>query len=132
MVTRGPARRIVPTAGFTLVEVMFALAIFALAALAAVHVASEQISNTNRLEDRYLAQLVAGNRLAEVTAETRWESWPPENEASGTAELAGRSWFWEQQVLDTVTDDFREVTVRVRESEDGPVQAQLSTFVGRR
>lgn len=118
--------------GFTLVETMFALTIFALAALAAAFVAGEQLRSTSTLEERYLGQLVASNRLAEVYANTVAGVWPPQNELTGTVELASRDWYWEQQVVETVTGDLREVTIRVRRTEDGPVLLELSSFMGRR
>lgn len=118
--------------GFTLVETMFALVIFALAALAALNVATEQLRSTGILETRYFAQQVASNRLAQLHANSDQTAWPPENEKSGSAEMAGSQWFWEQRVLETVTDDLREVTVMVREREDGPVVVELSSYVGRR
>ncbi|MCO4321579.1 type II secretion system minor pseudopilin GspI [Aliidiomarina quisquiliarum] len=123
----------VTSRGFTLVEVMFALAIFGLAALAALAVATQQIDSTRYLQERYLGQLVASNRLADLVAPAAAsKTWPPRNNDSGEIELAGQTWFWQQQVLETVTDDLREVTVRVKRSENGPVVAELSTFVGRR
>lgn len=119
--------------GFTLVEVMFALAIFGLAALAALAVATQQIDSTRYLQERYFGQLVASNRLAAVAAPAAAnKAWPPVNNESGEVELAGQMWFWQQQVLATVTDDLREVTIRVKRDENGPVVAELSTFVGRR
>jgi len=118
--------------GFTLVETMFALVIFSLAALAALNVATEQLRSTGILETRYFAQQVASNRLAELHANTRAGEWPPRNEETGSAEMAGSEWFWEQRVLETVTDDLREVTVMIREREDGPVVLELSAFLGRR
>src|SRR5690554_270815 len=119
--------------GFTIVEVMFALAIFGLAALAALAVATQQIDSTRYLQDRYFGQLVASNKLAEVAAPAAiGQLWPPRNNETGEVELAGQSWFWQQQVLETVTDDLREVTIQVKRSENGPVVAELSTFLGRR
>lgn len=118
--------------GFTLVEVMFALAIFGLGALAALLVATQQLDSTRYLQERYLGQIVASNRLAEVHEIGRDGSWPPEHGATGEADFAGETWYWEQQVLETVTEDLREVTVRVRLREGGSVVAELSSFVGRR
>ncbi|RUO42988.1 type II secretion system protein GspI [Aliidiomarina taiwanensis] len=119
--------------GFTLVEVMFALAVFGLAALAALMVATQQIHSTQYLQERYFAQLVASNQLAEAAAPSQLsKKWPPQNNDSGSVELAGQTWYWQQRVLETVTDDLREVTISVRTEENGPVVAELSTFVGRR
>jgi len=118
--------------GFTLVETMFALTIFALAALAAVFVATEQLRSTSALEERYLGQLVASNRLAEIHANTIAGAWPPQAEANGEVELGSREWYWQQRTVETVTDDLREVTIAVSRRENGPVIVELSTFVGRR
>lgn len=115
--------------GFTLIEVMLAMSIFAMAALAALQVASEHLRSIGYLEQRTFASMVAANRLAEVHYNDRW---PPQNEQSGTVELADRIWHWEQEVVETVTDDLREVTIIVRSSEDGPEESRLSGFVGRR
>lgn len=118
--------------GFTLVETMFALTIFALAALAAVFVATEQLRSASALEERYLGQLVASNRLAEIHANTIAGAWPPQAEATGEVELGSREWYWQQRTVETVTDDLREVTIAVSRRENGPVIVELSTFVGRR
>lgn len=118
--------------GFTLVEVMFALAVFSLAALAALMVATQHIDSTRYLQEKYLAQLVASQRLAEVVSPRSTEkTWPPQDKASGSVELAGLEWFWQQQVTPTVTRDLQEVRVQVRREEKGVVVAELSTFVGR-
>ncbi|TRW50311.1 type II secretion system protein GspI [Aliidiomarina halalkaliphila] len=118
--------------GFTLIEVMVALALFAVGALAAVQLASETTRSASILEDRYFASLVASNRMAEVHAQARWNTWPPRDEASGQVELANRTWYWQQQVVATVTEDLQEVTIRVSLSDNGPVVAEVSGFVGRR
>ena len=53
-------------AGFTLVEVMVALAIVALAVPALLFTLDQQIDGSSYLRDRSLAQIVAVNRLAEL------------------------------------------------------------------
>lgn len=119
--------------GFTLVETMFALVIFAIGALAALNMATEQLRSTSILETRYFAQQVASNRMAEVHLEARNQTvWPPVDEFNGEMEMAGVQWFWEQQVLETVTPDLREVTIRVRDTAEGQVVVELSSYVGRR
>lgn len=115
--------------GFTLIEVMLAMSIFAMAAVAALQVASGHLRNIGILEARTFATMVAANEMARVHAD---DTWPPQNGRSGQVELAERDWFWEQQTVETVTDDLREVTIIVRSAEDGPEEARLSGFVGRR
>lgn len=119
--------------GFTLVEVLFALSLFALGALAALNVASQHVRSVSYLQERSFALQVASNHLAELVAQQgRQGSWPPKDGAQGVIDWAGQDWYWEQEVLETVTNDLRQVRVLVRSKEQGPVLAELLTFVGRR
>src|SRR5690606_36493981 len=52
--------------GFTLLEVLVALDIFALVAASILTVTSRSLQNAARLEDKTLAMWVADNRLAEM------------------------------------------------------------------
>lgn len=116
--------------GFTLIEVMVALVLFSLAALAALYVASQQLSSSSRIQEQYLAQWVASNQLAEVFLDVKAGRWPPTSE-TGEAKNAGQTWYWQQSVKETVTADLLEVTVAVRTQEQGRIVAELSVFVGR-
>lgn len=131
--------------GFTLIEVVFALALFALGALAALGVASQHIRSVTYLEERAFALQVASNLMADVMAgnvtgnvarntshEARQKPWPPKDGEQGEVEFATHTWYWEQTVLETVTADLRQVTLRVRREENGTVLAELQAFVGRR
>lgn len=119
--------------GFTLIEVMLAMSIFALAALAALQVASEHMRSISYIEERTFATMVAANRMTQIHYE---DTWPPQNGARGEMMLADRRWLWQQDVVETVTDGLREVTVRVYADEDrqqqGQEEARLTGFVGQR
>ena len=52
--------------GFTLIEMLVALAVFSLAALALLRLGGASATNAARLQDRALAQIVARNLAAEV------------------------------------------------------------------
>lgn len=122
-------------AGFTLIEVMLALAIFGMAALAAVKAATDHLSSVGYLQDKTFARYVASNRLAELSLTT---TWPPANNVTGSEMMAGKEWFWQQQVAETAVGDFRAVNIRVSDQEfdadddDQTSIYQLSRYVGRR
>jgi general secretion pathway protein I len=61
-------------AGFTLIEVLVALAIIAVAMSAAVRVAGLMTQSNGLLRDRSMALLAAQSRLAELRLEGRWPS----------------------------------------------------------
>lgn len=116
-------------AGFTLIEVMLALSIFTMAALAALQVATEHLRSISLIEERAFATMVASNRMAEVHIS---DNWPPQNGATGQMQMAERTWYWRQLSVETVTDGLREVTIIVSAEEEGAEAARISGFVGQR
>ncbi|RUO64905.1 type II secretion system minor pseudopilin GspI [Idiomarina ramblicola] len=112
--------------GFTLIEVMVALSVFSLAALAALQAASGHLTGLSALQDKTFAQYVASNRLAELSIENRW---PLENGRNGEQKQAGVTWYWQQEVTETVTPNVVAVTVKVKKSEDGREHFRLTRYV---
>lgn len=112
--------------GFTLIEVMVALSVFSLAALAALQAASGHLTGLSALQDKTFAQYVASNRLAELSLE---KEWPLEDKRSGQQEQAGVTWYWQQQVAETVTPNVVAVTVKVMKNEDGREHFRLTRYV---
>jgi general secretion pathway protein I len=77
--------------GFTLVEMLVALAIFSLAALALLRLEGATVSSTAQLREQAMAQIVARN----VAVEAMTDPVPPAfGEAKGQAVNGGRSWTW--------------------------------------
>ncbi|TDP40168.1 general secretion pathway protein I [Idiomarina aquatica] len=121
-VIKGSAR------GFTLIEVMVAMAIFGTAALAAVNAASSHLTSISQIQQKTFAQYVASNRLVELTLASQW---PIEDNASGRMQMAEQDWQWQQQVVGTVTPDVVAVTVSVsKPNQDGEIIA-LTRYVRR-
>jgi general secretion pathway protein I len=116
------------SAGFTLVEVMVALAIVALALPALLLTLDQQIDGTAYLRDRSLAQIVASNRLTEVRLALRSGRQNLPTRLSGSEEMADRDWFWSVQSQATEVPDFSRVEVQVRGSEAADA-ASLYTLV---
>jgi general secretion pathway protein I len=116
--------------GFTLIEVLVALAIAAIGLGAALSVVTNAASNTSYLRDRVLASWIAGNLITEMRL---GPNLPDLNRANGTVEFAGRKWRWDSTVTQTQVDGLRRIEVSVRDVEatsDTPL-AQLSGFAGR-
>lgn len=101
--------------GFTLIEVMLAMAVFAIAGVALLGAADNNFRHINHLEDKMFANWVASNQLVEVSLE---ENWPPKNNKKGEVEMAGRTWFWQQKVIKTANNEMRAVVIEVRANED--------------
>ncbi|BCO20976.1 type II secretion system protein GspI [Alteromonas sp. KC3] len=115
--------------GFTLIEVMVALSIFALAGTAILKAASEHLSSIGQIESVTFANWVASNRLNQLQLET---TWPPKNNVKGNMEMADRTWYWKQTVTKTNDDDLRSVTIFVGEDKTyNDSVTSVTTFVAK-
>lgn len=96
--------------GFTLVEVLVALAIISIALLAALRAAGQGTSNFGELRSRLLAGWVAENLLAEQRARG---DWLPLGIQRGTGRQGGIEFAWREEVIATPNPAFRRVDVFV-------------------
>lgn len=115
--------------GFTLIEVLVALAVLAIAMGALIKVASQNAGNAVYLRDKTLAHWVAMNRIV------RYEVagvWPSIGDASGTTEMGDRRWYWHAHVSSTPDRDMRRLRVEVADNNrrDAPL-ASLDTLLPR-
>lgn len=113
--------------GFTLIEVMVAMAVFSLAGVALLGVADNHYRNIGLLEQKMFANWVASNQLVEAKLKTNW---PPKNGEKGSVELAGTTWYWQQNVIKTTNKELRAVIMEVRLDEDDekPVASMMTYF----
>ncbi len=115
--------------GFTLMEVMVALAVLAVSMAALIQTAINNASNAAHLRDKVFALWVAENRLAEIRIKGEW---PRLGSRSGEMEMANYRWHWKSQSVKTVTDDLRQITIEVRKKPDDefPITSLL-TYMGK-
>jgi general secretion pathway protein I len=86
------------SAGFTLIEMMVALAVFSLAALALIRLESATIRGTSILDSTLTAQMVARNVAIEAMTDTA----PPAlGIAKGVEQNGGRTWNWTRETRPT-------------------------------
>lgn len=97
--------------GFTLIEVMLAMAIFAIAGVALVSTSDTHFRNLSHLETKMMANWIASNQLVEASLVKKW---PLKNNKKGKVELAGRDWFWIQKIAKTNDQNMSAVTIEVR------------------
>lgn len=75
--------------GFTLLEVLVALAVFAIAALALLSAQNTQVTTDQHMEEKTLAHWVALNQLADMRLH---KEFPDIGEKKITAKMADRDW----------------------------------------
>ena len=113
--------------GFTLIEVLVALAIVSIALLSALRAAGQGTNNVAELRSRLLAGWVAENLLAEHRARAEWL---PLGIRRGTAREGGFDFAWREEVIATPNASFRRVEVRVfAAAEESHSLAHLVGFI---
>jgi len=96
--------------GFTLVEILVALAVLAIALTATARSLGAAIDTTAALRDRTLARWVAEDRLAELEL---GKEWPALDVKEGDADMGGRAFHWRQETGVTPAPRMRRVEVSV-------------------
>lgn len=97
-------------AGFTLVEILVAMAVLAIAVAAVVAAVSSNVGNAAYIQDRTLAHWVAMNKIAELQVAG---DWPGVGTQSGESLMAARQWSWEVKVSSTEDPNVRRLDVAV-------------------
>lgn len=111
--------------GFTLIEVLVALAILAISLAAVMRVVAQSIDVTAGLRDRTIALGIAQDQL--VLHHLK-RDWPNLDTYTGTSEQTGRTWRWQERVVSSPIDNFRRIEIDVRNERD-EVMAHLIGFL---
>jgi general secretion pathway protein I len=99
--------------GFTLVEVLVALAILAVALAAGFRSVAQSAESATALKSRTLALWVAQNRLAEAQLEAPT---PAVGERSGNETQAGATFGWHITISGTPNPAFRKIDISVADA----------------
>ena len=113
-------------AGFTLIEIMVALTVFSLAALALIRLEGQTIRSTDAVRSTLMAQTVARNvAILAVTDGTA----PPRGTARGVEQNGGRAWRWTREVQPLGDGDVLRVDVAVADA-GGAMLGQMTMVRG--
>jgi general secretion pathway protein I len=121
------SRRNSACGGFTLIEVLIALGIVALALAAGSQATMSLTRNAQRQSDLLLADLCAENELAKARLARQM---PAVGDSGSICVQAGVSFNVTTSTIATLNPNFRRVDVQVRDEANAPV-LRISTVVGR-
>jgi general secretion pathway protein I len=114
--------------GFTLIEILVALAIVAVALAAGMRAVAQSTDVASSLKERTLALWVAQNQLA---AAQITNPWPNLGSSQGGAQQAGEAFVWSATVSNTPNPSFRKIEIAVAAAnEPGYALAHLVGYIG--
>ena len=112
--------------GFTLIEVLVALAVLAIALAAVLRTMGQSIDLAVDLRERTLALWVAQERAVYHQLN---KTFPELTASEGTLELGGSEWRWREQASSTPVADIRRIDIEVRAPGRTDIRARLALFV---
>jgi general secretion pathway protein I len=119
----------VKSRGFTLVEVLVALAIVAIGMAAVLGALTSSANTVSYLRDKTFAQWVALNQIATLRLSGQMT---PTGNSDGDTDYAGHTWHWRQEVTATEVPGVVRIDVKVRpkEVEGGDDNGWYTTVTG--
>ncbi|MCI0749505.1 MAG: type II secretion system minor pseudopilin GspI [Nevskiales bacterium] len=115
-----------PAAGFTLIEILVAVTVLAVALGALISGMTRHAANAAVLREKTVALWVAHNRLTEIALQP---SWPDLGKSDDDVEMAGLEWRWFATVSETPDPDVRRVDIRVVRSTSPSVEEPESSLI---
>lgn len=114
--------------GFTLIEVLVAVAVLALAMGAVLVSSSRYADNAIYLRDKTFASWVGHNLLNEWQIQ---QEWPKVGKKEGKTEMAGRDWYWNAKISKTPDPQVRRVDLNIamEKGDKAPSILTLSAFL---
>jgi len=114
--------------GFTLIEVLIALVILAIALTAVYKSISYNIEDTSYIEDKAIAQWVAMNVIAR--AQTKIINTTPSLTLTGTTEMRNKIWYWKISEKVTPGDPYvAELDTQVSDKMQGQPLVKLTGYL---
>lgn len=112
--------------GFTLIEVLVAFAIAAVAFVAMFSGLQHIVNSTSQMQERTFASWIAFDQITELRVAGEF---PSEGKRTGEIELAGVEWLYELRVQNTESPELRQVIVEVAPSYDPELTLGRATGV---
>lgn len=114
------------TEGFTLIEVLLAMAVIAIALTALLKATAQNVLTTQRIKDKAISHWIAMQGVAMVQlglVEVR-----SNQEVTKITNLLGQRWYWRAKLNATAIKSTEQITITVSKKQAGPFQDPLIAF----
>lgn len=114
------------TAGFTLVEVLLALAVIAISLTAILKATAQNIQTTQRIKEKTISHWVAMQGVSMI--QLNLVSINPSQESTQVTTLLNQKWYWRAHVSATPIKQMQRLTISVSQAQSGPFREELTAF----
>ena len=104
-----------PASGFTLIEVVVALAVVSLGIIAAFNLIIQISSGFVQMKERTLASWIASNEITRLRLSGEF---PGVSQFDGDVEFAGSNYRWQATISETGVEDLRRIAIDVTHVDD--------------
>lgn len=112
--------------GFTLIEVLLALAIIAIALTALLKATASNVANTGRIKDKTISHWVAMQGVSMI--QLGLLPIKLNQEVTEVTTLLGQRWYWRAKVSSTPLKSVQQILIRVSKTQAGPFGDPLVAF----
>lgn len=113
-------------AGFTLIEVLLALAVIAIALTALLKASAQNVSSTQRLKEKTISYWVASQGVSML--QLGLLPVKLNEDMTQVTTLLGERWYWRVKVSATSMQNVQQITIRVSQNAAGPFTDPLIAF----
>ncbi|WP_133135450.1 GspI family T2SS minor pseudopilin variant LspI [Legionella rowbothamii] len=114
------------TSGFTLIEVLLALTIIAVALTALLKAIAQNVEHTQRIKEKTISHWVAMQGVAMVQLGLLQINQSQESTQDTT--MLGEHWFWRAKTSTTPIKSIQLITISVSTEKAGPFREELHAF----
>jgi general secretion pathway protein I len=112
--------------GFTLIEVLLALSVIAIALTALLKATAQNVANSRRIKEKTISHWIAMHGIAMVQLDLVQVK--PNQDVTKITSMLGQRWYWRVKVSKTPIRLVEQITVTVSQNQAGPFQDPLIGF----
>ena len=112
--------------GFTLIEVLLALAVIAIALTALLKATAQSVAHTQQIKDKSISHWVAMQAVAAVQLGLVSPGF--NQPVSEVTKMLGQRWYWRAKLTSTPVPSMQQISITVSEQQAGPFKDELIAF----